>query len=111
MPKSLNELSADLRDLIISIHSDVRDKHTFRPEKYHNLKITMDVGNDNFPQIKVSMGISEATFDIQTGQKLYGSLGLEEKHIQRWFMKSETIPNLMACWNERVKNAKRDLDN
>lgn len=102
--KTLNEMAGDLKAMIVDILSDVRDKRVFRPERYNNLKFEMNVARDRTPTLHVTMGISYAKYDILTGEKLDGSLGMDERYIQRWFGKRDTIANLMQCWNARVKN-------
>lgn len=70
MAKSLNELSNELKEFMIRIQSDVRDKqNAFRPERYNNLKIDMNVARDITPQVRISMGMSEVSYDLRTGIK------------------------------------------
>ena len=105
MAKSLNELSNELKEFMIRIQSDVRDKqNAFRPERYNNLKIDMNVARDITPQVRISMGMSEVSYDLRTGDKTGGSLGVNERYVQRWLEKSGTMETLMACWDVRVKN-------
>lgn len=104
MGKSLNELSIELKEFLIGIQMDMRDSRAFRPERYNNLKFSMDVARDRTPQLRITMGISMAQYDLITGAKLMGSLGVDERYVVRWLGKKDTMPNLMACWNARVKN-------
>ena len=110
MGKTLHELACDLKAYIINLQSDVRDKQIFRPERYNNLKLEMNVARDITAQVRISMGMSEARYDLKTGEKVYGSLGIDEKYIQRWLAKGENMLHLMECWNARVKNRGKITD-
>lgn len=44
MPKTLNELAGDLKQLIIDLQSDAHNNGNIRMERYNNLKLLM------FPQ-------------------------------------------------------------
>lgn len=103
MAKSLNELGQELKALIISLNSS-NGSGNAQPEKVNNLKLSMDVAKDPTPHVKISIGISEAVYDINTLEKMDGSLAQNERYIQRWFNKSSVGENLKACWKKRVDN-------
>ncbi len=109
MAKTLYELANELKELIRNALAGSKDG-SYRPEKYNNLKLTMDVAGDIFPQVKISIGISEANYDIKTGEKLTGSLAMEERYVQRWFSKADVLKELQACWQLRVQNRGKITD-
>ena len=110
MAKSLNELGDDLKAMIIALESDSRDNIGFRPEKYNNLKLTMDVVADMYPQVRIAIGMSEAHYDINTGERISGSLGQEERYVHRWLNKKEILQELRYCWDARVRHRGKITD-
>ena len=55
------------------------------------------------PIFKISRGISEATYNIVTMEKLSGSLSQDEKYIQRWLKNTSVIMDLKELWDKRLK--------
>lgn len=104
MGKSLNELAGDLKSYILEINSNMRGNAAFRPERYNNLKLSMDVAKEKIPHVTISLGMSEVTYNINSLDKMNGSLGADERYIQRWFNKTGVIENLKSGWDKRVKN-------
>lgn len=107
MPKSLNELAAELKALIIDLQSDPYNKNNLQESRYNNLKLSMDIAKDPSPHVVVSIAMSEAGFNIKTGEKLNGSLGPDERYVIRWFGKPNTIAQLNECWNAIAKERGR----
>lgn len=103
MAKTLNELGQELKALILSLSAD-NGSGNVQPEKFNNLKLSMDLAKEPIPHVKISIGISEAVYDINTLEKMDGSLAQSERYVQRWFNKSSVAENLKACWKKRVDN-------
>ncbi len=99
MAKTLNELAGELKDTIIELQSDAHNKGNLRVERYNNLKLSMDV-SQNSPQVTINVGMSEAVFNLRTGEKLNGGLGPDERYVLRWFNKTNTLSALNECWQE-----------
>ena len=108
MPKTLNELAGELKALIIDLQSDARNKSNLNPARYNNLKLKMDPSLNPSPHVVVSISISEAIFNISTGEKITGSLGPDERYAIRWFAKGSTLEGLKECWEEVKKNSKEE---
>ena len=108
--KTLKELADELRELMIELQSDARNKANFRPERYNNLKLSMDMANNRQPHVVVSLSMSSAEFDLKTQEKNIGGLGPDEKYVVRWLEKPNTIPALFACWKNVVKNRGRAVE-
>ena len=110
--KTLHEMASDLKALIKDLNSDTHNSRSFRPEKYNNLKLVMDPQKDPNPHVVITISISEAKFNLNTLEKTTGSLGPDEKYVQRWFGKSSTSENLKECWkiaqSGKDKQAKQD---
>lgn len=102
MGKTLNELAGELKNCIIELQSDAHNRGNLRKERYNNLKLTM--GNGVKPNVVVSIAMSEAEFDLNSGEKVNGGLGPDEKYVLRWFGKPNTISDLRACWADVEKS-------
>lgn len=110
MAKTLNELAGELRALIIELNSDAHNRVNFRAERYNNLKLSMDVAKEKIPHITISVGMSEGTYNINNFEKMNGSLGVDEKYVQRWFSKQGVADNLKAAWKLRIENRGKVTD-
>ena len=108
MAKSLKELSDDLKAIIIDLQSDAHNKSNLRPERYNNLKLSMDPAKDRTPHVIINITMSEAQFNVTSGEKMNGSLGPDERYVIRWFNKSGTLQALQETWksvsDNEVKN-------
>ena len=110
MYKTLNELANELKEYIIELQSDAHNKMNFRPERYNNLKLLMFPQKNRTPHVIVDLSISAAEFDIQSGQKINGSLGPDERYVLRWFNKTGTLFNLQETWKTKIKKGGEDDD-
>ncbi len=110
MTKKLNELISELKVFIVDIQSDAHNKSNLRPERYNNLTIKMDLETPQEPIVKIAIGISSATFNIRTSEKLDGGLGPDERYVVRWLGKANVLESLRSCWNEALKNKGRSSD-
>lgn len=108
MAKSLNELAGELKAYIIELQSDAHNSGNLRVERYNNLKLAMEPNKNHNPHVMVDLSMSDAEFDIRTGQKLNGGLGPDERYVMRWFNKANTLANLQETWKEVVKNGGRE---
>jgi len=98
MSRSLNELTGNLKDLIIDLQSDARNSRTLNKEKYNNLKISMNPSKNPHPHLTIQVSMSEAVYDLKSGEKLSGGLGPDEKYVQRWLSKGSILESLTAVW-------------
>ena len=98
MSKTLKELTDDLKEYIINQQSDAHNKASLKKERYNNLKLSMDIAKNPSPHVIVSIGMSEAEFDIRTGNKNSGGLGPDERYVLRWFGRLNVMPYLNECW-------------
>jgi len=109
--KTLNEMTTDLKAYIKELNSDATNSRSFHPEKYNNMKFTMDPEKDSKPHIIITITISEAKYNLNTLEKINGSLGPDEKYVQRWLGKSGTVDTLKECWKTAVTGKdKQDKD-
>ncbi len=105
MAKTLNELAGDLKEAIIDAQSDAHNKSNMNAARYNNLKLTMDPQASAHPEVVISLAMSEATFNIKTGEKVNGSLGPDERYVLKWLGKTNTLPALNECWLEISKKS------
>ena len=97
--KTLNEIARDLKDFVVELQSDAHNRTNTNVYRYNNLKLEIvDPLASKIPQVKITIGISDAIFNIDTGEKLLGGLGPDERYVMRWFMKSGTITELKEAW-------------
>ncbi len=107
MAKTLKELGDELKAYIVEVQSDAHNRGNFRPERYNNLKLSMDIAYNRNPHVIISLSMSAAEFDLKSGEKTNGGLGPDERLVKRWLEKQNTIPNLLDCWKVVEENRGR----
>lgn len=110
MGKTLNELASDLKECVIGLQSDAHNKGNVRKERYNNLKLSMDVASNPKPHVVINLAMSEAEFDLKSGEKTNGGLGPDERYVLRWFSKPNTLADLQACWQDAEKSRGKAKD-
>lgn len=104
MGRTLNELVRHLKDMIEDMQSDAHNASSFSRHRYNNLKIEIpESSTARMPIFKISIGISEATYNIKTLEKISGSLGQDEKYINKWLKNSTVVMDLKEAWKSRSK--------
>ncbi len=103
MGKNLKELTDDLKEYVIDQQSDAHNKTNLKKERYNNLKLSMDITKNSSPHIIINIGMSEAEFNIRTGDKNNGGLGPDERYVFRWLGRSNILPDLNECWKEMAR--------
>lgn len=114
MAKSFNDMATSLKDFIADMNSDAHNSRSFKPRQYNNLKISMNPDADTTPHVIISIAISEAKYNINTLEKVSGSLGPDERAVQRWLGRSGVTEGLKELWkftqenNSRSKNERKE---
>jgi len=104
MSKTLSELSREMRDYIVELQSDAHNVSGVKKYRYNNLKIeVLDPRTAKVPQAKVTIGMSEAVYNIVTMEKVSGGLGPDEKYVIRWFMRGSNLAELKEAWGRAEK--------
>ncbi len=102
--KTLSELSRSLKEFI----AESQDAHTsgdIKKYRYNNLKIDIsDPRTTKTPQIIVTIGMSEAAFNVATGEKLSGGLGPDERYVLRWMDRGSNREELNAILKDAQKH-------
>ena len=95
--RTLNEMAAKLQESIIKQQDDAHNSTTLNVNKYNNLKIRMST-KYHYPHIIVSIGISEAIFNIEDCTKTDGGLGPDEKYVRKWMGTSTVAADLKEIY-------------
>ena len=93
MAKTLHELATNLQESIIKQQEDAHNLSALNVNKYNNLKLKMD-STIHFPHVVVTIGISEATFNIKECIKTDGGLGPDERYVKKWLAYSSVLYDL-----------------
>lgn len=71
--------------------------------KYGNIRFAMNHKKYERPHFIIRIGISEATFDIDTGILLSGGLGNDANEIRNWISKYLKKTELKSIWQTEYK--------
>ena len=105
MGRTLNELSNSLKAFITE-NQDAHNANDMKNYRYNNLKITVsDPRTTKIPQIIITIGMSEASFSLMTGEKLSGGLGPDERYVYRWMERGSHRDEL----REAYRRAERQI--
>lgn len=99
---SFRELENNLKSYLIDVQSDAHNIKTMQASRYNNIRIQMEPKKLQSPHFTVKMGMSEATFDLASCEKLSGGLGFEERFIHRWYERSGIKARLEECWESEI---------
>lgn len=95
---TLHEMAMKLQESIIQQQGDAHNSVNLNIHRYNNLKLKM-LNTINYPHVVVSIGISEAVYNIKDCTKVEGGLGLDEKYVRKWLGKSSVMENLQQIYN------------
>lgn len=102
MAKTLNEMADSLKAFLIDNQPNEIKNNPGAP-RYNNLKLTMNI-SDATPHVIINVAMSEAIFNITSGERLNGGLGPEERFVMRWFARASVLPDLLEIWNDKKRN-------
>ena len=109
MPAEFHYLEESLKEFLTESQKDSYNARSTNFYKYNNLKVYMEPGQSKTPHFIVRIGISEATYNLNTGEKISGGLGSDERLIRRWFDKSVIKSDLSIAWGKSKKIKKVTL--
>lgn len=110
MGKSLHELSLDLIDYVVDMHRGQDSMSGFNKSRYNNLKLEISSPKETkVPQLKISIGISQAIFNLMPMQKVMGSLGPDERYVYRWISRDSVYNDLIGMWKVAEEEERRKL--
>ena len=58
---------------------------------------------NKIPHVSIRLGISEATYSLDTIERLSGGLGSDERLVRRWLERSLIKADLNNLWQEAKK--------
>lgn len=95
--KTLHEMVVKLQESIIAQQEDAHNSTTLNVTKYNNLKLKMST-KYTYPHVIITIGISEAIFNIADGTQTDGGLGPDEKYVKKWLGTSTVIADLKEIY-------------
>ncbi len=95
--KTLHEMAVKLQESIVKQQEDAHNSTNLNVTKYNNLKLKMST-KYTYPHVIVTIGISEAIFNIAEGTKTDGGLGPDEKYVRKWLATSTVIADLKEIY-------------
>lgn len=96
---TLHELAIKLQESIIQQQGDAHNASNLNVHKYNNMKLQMK-SEITYPHVVISIGISEAVYNIKDCTKVEGGLGSDEKYIRKWLGKSSVLESLMEVYDQ-----------
>lgn len=98
MANEFHNLEENLKAFLAEEQSDSYNTRSANLYKYNNLKIFVSPLKNSKPHFIIRIGISEAMYDIGTGNKLSGGLGRDERVIRRWLERGYIKGDLEQAW-------------
>lgn len=95
--KTLHEMAVKLQESIVKQQEDAHNSTNLNVTKYNNLKLKMS-SKYTYPHVIVTIGISEAIFNIADGTKTDGGLGPDEKYVRKWLATSTVVADLKEIY-------------
>jgi hypothetical protein len=87
-----------LKEFLTECQSDSYNYRNANLYKYNNLKIYMEPRRNRMPHFIVRIGISESMYDLETGERISGGLGVDERYVRRWIERNLPKMNLPLVW-------------
>ena len=95
--QTLHELAVKLQEFIIEEQLGHNRTRNIKIRRYNNLKLEITSDYD-FPNIIVTIGISKASYNVETRIKVDGGLGSDEKFIRKWLTSSDVSAKLKVLY-------------
>ncbi len=104
--ESITKFENSLTDYLVSAQSSQFTDVMSFTYRYNNLKFFMAPSKVKEPHFYVRLGISEACFSITTGNKIDGSLGPEDRLVQKWANRINIQRELETYWQALAQELK-----
>lgn len=113
-------LEDSLKEYLIDLHmSDPQERENFNIFRYRGLKLMLD--NTEFtgePNFSVQIGIFEAKFSIESGEKISGGFGTTDEYaVKKWVGFGSNRQLLQLAWSgfsesdhKKIKITPFDMD-
>ena len=96
--RTLHEMAMKLQDYIIDQQQNSHDVSGLKVNRYSNLKLTMDL-KLRTPHVIVTIGISEACYNLTDCSRMDGGLGADEKYVKKWLEGSLNLSDLKSIYD------------
>lgn len=103
MVEEFHHLEESLKEFLTDSQKDNYNARNTNFHKYNNLKVFMEPSKNKLPHCIIRIGISEAMYDVASGEKISGGLGSDERLIRRWLDKSFIKSDLGTAWMKSNK--------
>ena len=103
MSSELHHLEGSLKEFLSESQNEHHNSSNANLYKYNNLKISMEPSKYKVPHFIVRIGISEAVYNLASGERISGGLGSDERLIRRWADKSFIKSDLNIAWTQSKK--------
>lgn len=103
MSGEFHNMEESLKEFLTDAQNDSYNSRNANLYKYNNLKIFMDPQRIKLPHLIIRIGISEAMYDIEKGEKISGGVGSDERLVRRWFDRNLSKFDLGAVWKASNK--------
>ena len=103
MTSEFHPLENSLKDFLTEANSKGYSSGQGAFYKYNNLKIFMNPKQNATPHFIIRIGLSEAMFNLQNGDKILGSLGPDERIVKNWINRNFFNFNLDDAWKQEKK--------
>ncbi len=103
MNEQFHSLEESLKTFLSEDQTDSYNSKSANLYKYNNLKIIMDPRKSNQPHFIVRIGISEAMYSAESGEKISGGLGPDERYVRRWIERNLLRMDLQNAWSDANK--------
>lgn len=92
-----------LKEFLAEEQEDNYNTRSSNMHKYNNLKIYMDPKQNERPHFIIRIRIAEAMFDLDTGDKISGGLGADERYVRKWIHKNLARSDWGSNWGRAKK--------
>ncbi len=109
---TLQELANRLQEYIIKQQESSGGGSQYLLSKYSSVKLNMD-STIRYPHIIVEIGISKATYNIETIVKTEGGLGPFDRYVIKWLGNSWILYDLREMYKklQELVAAKKEINN
>lgn len=105
MADEFHHWEESLKNFLAEEQEDNYNSRNANLYKYNNLKIYMDPKQNDTPHFIVRIRIAEAMYNLDTGDKISGGLGVDERYVRKWIDKNLSKMDLGFTWirSKKVK--------
>lgn len=92
-----------LKNFLAEEQEDSYNSRSANLYKYNNLKILMEPKQNETPHFIIRIRIAEAMYNLETGAKMSGGLGADERLVRKWIDKNILRMDFGLLWAKSAK--------